>query len=130
MKHNKRWDTNYKLLLQYYQRYGNVLIPSDHVEFIDGKVEVNLGSWVSYMRTRYRQGKLPKERITLLESIPTWNWGPIRPGPKSREETLQRDNKIVDEYKTGKSLAQIARIHNLSRQRIHQIVKGDVHERQ
>lgn len=130
MKHNKRWDTNYKLLLQYYQRYGNALIPSDHVEFMKDGTEVNLGSWVSYMRTRYRRGKLTKERITLLESIPTWEWGPIRPGPKSREDTLKRDDTILSEYKSGKTLAQIAKIHNLSRQRIHQIVKGETHERQ
>lgn len=130
MKHSKRWEINYSLLLRYYKRIGNALVPSDHIEFTDSGEEVGLGSWVSYMRTRYRQGKLSKERVELLESVPTWTWGPIRPGPKSSSSTRTRDDNIVIEYLTGKSLSQIAKVHNLSRQRVHQIVKGDKNVKQ
>ena len=125
MKHGRRWQTNYTLLLKYYQRVGNCIVPSDHIEYTESNQSVALGSWVSYMRTRYRQNKLSKERITLLESIPTWTWGPIRPGPKNKEAIQSRDDLIISEYLNGKSLAQIAKVHNLSRQRIHQIVKGE-----
>lgn len=130
MRHSKRWETNYKLLLQYYDRHENVLVPSDHVEFTQNNEQVNLGGWISYMRTRYRQGKLPNEKISMLEAIPTWTWGPIRPGPKSKDAILIRDSVILAEYTNGKSLSQIAKLHNLSRQRIHQIIKGDKNAKQ
>lgn len=124
MNHDTRWMKYYKALLQYLYRYGDALVPSSHIEFLDSGESVNLGRWVTYMRTRYRQKALSAERISLLEELPSWSWGPVRPGPKSKEVVIQRNNHIVwlREHE-GMALAQIAKRYNLSRQRVHQIVK-------
>lgn len=98
-------------------------MPTNHTEFLDDGSEVNLGSWVSYMRTRYREDKLPSLRIEMLESIPTWSWGPVRPGPKSKNQLNSRNEEIVSSRQSGKSLSKIAKEYGVSRQRIHQILK-------
>ena len=126
MNHNIRWKKHYDALLTYSHRYGDALVPSGHVEFADSGEEINLGNWVSYMRTRYRQKALSNERICLLEEIPSWDWGPVRPGPKSRDIVLERNQVIKSKYNSGQSLSGIAREYGLSRQRIHQIVKEKV----
>lgn len=59
-------------------------------------------------------------RITQLESFPGWNWGPLKPG---RKVSPKRDQEIVQARESGLKLEQIAEQHNLSRQRVHQIVK-------
>ena len=123
MKHSSKWEFNYRLLLNYLDRVGDVIVPNDHIEIVENGLTVNLGNWVSYMRTRYHIGKLSKDRIMRLESVPTWTWGPIKPGPKSTHSLKNRNEKIVADYKNGKSLAAIGKVYNLSRQRIFQIVK-------
>ena len=124
MNHNTRWKKHYDALVTYSERYGDALVPSGHVEFVGSGEEINLGNWVSYMRTRYRQDALSSERISLLEGIPTWDWGPVSPGPKSRDIVIERNSIIVARHKQGDSLSNIAKEYGLSRQRIHQIVKG------
>lgn len=123
MRQEARWMTNYRLLVSYQKRYGDALVPSNHVEFLPDGREVHLGSWVSYMRTRYKSGKLPPDKVRKLEEIPTWDWGPVRPGPKSQEEIEERDDLIRKMYRSGNSLSIIGKKYSLSRQRIHQIVK-------
>ena len=123
MNHNTRWQKHYNALIKYNDRYGDALVPSGHVEFLDSGEEVNLGNWVSYMRTRYRQNALNNDRISLLNDIPTWDWGPVRPGPKSRNMVVARNKEIKAKHLNGKSLSLIAREYGLSRQRIHQIVR-------
>ena len=123
MKHHERWKKHYTALVQYQNRYGDAMPPSGHTEFLPDGEEINLGNWVSYMRTRYKQNALSDERIRLLESLPTWEWGPVRPGPKSKNEVTERNEKIVESHKAGTSLSAIARRYGLSRQRVHQIVK-------
>jgi len=92
--------------------------------FKDGE-EINLGHWVSYMRTRYRQGLLSKQRVSLLESVSSWTWGPIRPGPKSKDFVVQRNEKIISAYLKGQSPSVLAREYGLSRQWIYQIIKEE-----
>ena len=124
MNHDMRWRRHYEALLQYNDRFGDALVPSGHVEFLDSGEELNLGNWVSYMRTRYRQNALPAQRVALLESIPSWEWGPVRPGPKSRDVVLVRNNEIISKHMAGGvPLSTLAREYGLSRQRIHQIIK-------
>ena len=94
MNHEERWTIYYEALKTYQQRYGDALVPTGHLEFLDGGAEVNLGHWVSYMRTRYRQGLLSDRRVKLLEKVPSWTWGPVRPGPKSKNIVVDRNNKI------------------------------------
>lgn len=123
MNHNTRWKKHYSALVQYHDRYGDAIVPSGHIEFLPSGEEVHLGNWVSYMRTRYRQNALSDDRVSLLESVPTWRWGPVRPGPKSQSATLQRNKEICDRHKSGHSLSKIGRDYGLSRQRVHQIIK-------
>ena len=123
MKHEERWNKYYNALVQYEKRYGDALVPSGHLEFIKNGEEINLGHWVSYMRTRYRQGLLSEQRISLLESVPSWTWGPIRPGPKSQDIVVHRNEKIISAYLKGQSPSVLAREYGLSRQWIYQIVK-------
>jgi len=123
MNHEERWTIYYEALQTYQQRYGDALVPTGHLEFLDGGVEVNLGHWVSYMRTRYRQGLLSERRIKLLEKIPSWTWGPVRPGPKSKDLVVDRNNKIKIAYGKGASASALAREYSLSRQWIYQIIK-------
>lgn len=123
MNHHERWTKHYSALVQYHDRYGDAIPPSGHTEFLQNGEEINLGNWVSYMRTRYRQGALSEDRVALLESLPTWDWGPVRPGPKSKDEVMVRNTDILSKYKAGMSLASIGQRYGLSRQRVHQIVK-------
>lgn len=99
-------------------REGHALVPAKHVEVIDGR-EFGLGSWVSYVRTRYRNDALVPKRVDTMESYPGWQWGPLRPGPKPDSS---RDEAIRDMRQRGMSLQEIGNEFELSRQRIHQIV--------
>ena len=123
MNHEERWTIYYEALKTYQQRYGDALVPTGHLEFLDNGVEINLGHWVSYMRTRYRQGLLSQRRIKLLEKVPSWTWGPVRPGPKSKNIVVDRNNKIKIAYAKGASASSLAREYSLSRQWIYQIIK-------
>lgn len=123
MNHHERWNKHYEALVQYHDRYGDAMPPSGHVEFLGDGEEINLGNWVSYMRTRYKQGALSEDRVKRLEALPTWQWGPVRPGPKSQDVFVQRNIEIISKHLSGVSLSKIARQHGLSRQRVHQIVK-------
>lgn len=123
MNHHERWKKHYTALVQYCERYGDAMPPSGHIEFLPDGEEINLGNWVSYMRTRYKQGALADERVVLLECLTSWQWGPVRPGPKSKDEVLERNNDIGRLHESGMSLASIAKRYGLSRQRVHQIVK-------
>lgn len=128
MSHKSRWNTYYQSLVQYQHRFGDALVPTSHVEFIDNGTELNLGNWVSYMRSRYKQNCLSLERVRLLEEVPTWTWGPVRPGPKSRDDVMLRNKDIVTQRNKGTTLANIAKQYGLSRQRVHQIIKENVSE--
>ena len=114
---NARWQERIDALDSYVGREGDALVPANHVEG-----EVNLGSWVSYLRTRYRQNSLNDTRIAELEQYPGWEWGPLRPGPKS---DVARDNQIKKMRAQGKSLREIGQVFGLSRQRVHQIVNNN-----
>lgn len=104
---------------QFAAREGHCRIPAAHIEHV-GEDALPLGSWVGYLRQRRRKGLLAAERIQKLEQIPGWQWGPLRPGPQTNSD---RNVKILDMHRGGKSLRFIADEFELSRQRVHQIVK-------
>lgn len=112
-----RWRERIEALDTYVDREGDALVPANHVEGT-----INLGSWVSYLRTRYRQGQLNDGRVSELEDYPGWEWGPLRPGPKS---DVARDTQIKKMRAEGKSLREIGQVFGLSRQRVHQIVNNN-----
>lgn len=112
------WNERLTALNSYVTREGTSLVPAKHVEIVDNK-EYGLGSWVSYVRTRYRNNALPADRVAQLEAYPGWQWGPLRPGPKP---DIARDAEIKRMRAENKSLQEIGTVYGLSRQRIHQIV--------
>ena len=107
-------------LRQFSAREGHCRIPAIHVEILDGK-EIALGSWVGYARQRKRKNQLPEKRCVELDQIPGWEWGPLKPGPATDKN---RNQNILQMRARGASLRQIADEFDLSRQRIHQIVKN------
>jgi DNA-binding NarL/FixJ family response regulator len=114
-----RFNRYITALQQYITREGNALVPANHIEIVGGD-SIHLGTWVGYMRQRNKTGKLSETQKSALDSINGWNWGPLKPGPKDKRE---RNSEIAQMRNNGKSLAQIADQYNLSRQRVHQIVR-------
>lgn len=119
MDNNTRFETYKRALLQYASREGDCLVPAIHIEILEGK-EIFLGAWVGYIRQRKKKNQIPQEKINILEELPGWNWGPLKPGPATDKN---RNTNILEMRAAGKSLRQIADEFDLSRQRIHQIVK-------
>jgi len=65
-----QWNKMYDLALDYYNKYGNLLIPDKYTT----SDNTHLGSWIGKQRKHYREQKLAKERIDLLEKIGMiWN---------------------------------------------------------
>lgn len=106
-------------LEQYISREGNSRVPAIHIEKFKEN-DVSLGAWVGYIRQRYRKNQLNPERVSKIREISGWQWGPFQPGPV----TDVKRNEIIKEMRIdGKSLREIADEFDLSRQRVHQIVK-------
>lgn len=118
------WDVRYRALEAFAKEFGHTRVPIKYevgLSSANGYERVNLGTWVSYLRTRYRKELLSQEQVDQLEALPGWEWGPLQPGPKSDQD---RDEQILTMYNSKASLADIGRAMGLSRQRIHQIIKG------
>lgn len=106
-------------LKQYSLREGHCNVTSIHIEKIDN-FDASLGAWVGYMRQRYKKNQLSEEKVRALNAVSGWQWGPLKPGPAT---DMERNRKILEMRSAGSSLRQIADAFDLSRQRIHQIVK-------
>jgi len=114
-----RWQFRFDALRQYTNRTGTSLVPATQVELYDGK-NVAIGSWVANNRQHYRTGVLPLERQQMLETLTGWTWSKQKPG---RRYDTNRDTQIVKLHKDGVRIGLIAIEFNLSRQRVHQILK-------
>lgn len=119
MDNNSRFEMYVNALKQFSAREGHCLVPSIHIEIYEGK-EIFLGSWVGYIRQRKKKNQINQKKIFELESVQGWQWGPLKPGPATDKN---RNINILEMRAAGKSLRQIADEFDLSRQRIHQIVK-------
>lgn len=119
MNDTKKFDSYLAALEQYAAREGHAKVPVSHHELFEGR-RVPLGAWVGYTRQRYRRGLLTQERIQRLSGLTGWEWGPLTPGPTVRPG---RDQEIMMLRRQGLSLQKIADKYDLSRQRVHQIVK-------
>ena len=126
MNNRERFVRYVSALIQYRNREGHPDVPALHIEILDGE-EIRLGAWVGYVRQRYRAGKLTEERIEALSYVPGWQWGPLKPGPRSNDE---RNREILADRRTGSSLQQIADKYGLTRQRIHQILSDDAPQKE
>jgi DNA-binding NarL/FixJ family response regulator len=119
MDNSSRFEMYKNAIIEFSKREGHCLIPAVHVEVINGK-EIFLGAWVGYARQRKKKNQISGSRALELESIPGWTWGPLKPGPTTDNN---RNSNILKMRAAGNSLRQIADEFELSRQRIHQIVK-------
>jgi hypothetical protein len=115
--YNTRWDHNYAALQQYVAREGSARMSSGHREDFYGRT-VSLGTWCSTQRQRRRDGFLPRGRAELLEQLPGWEWGPLRPGPVEQTERNEEVRRLRSE---GMTLAVIGERFGITRQRVHQI---------
>lgn len=119
MATTEKWSRNIKALEIFVSRNGHALVPASAKEEVDGII-VSLGSWVSYLRMKYRNGRLAQDKQIQLEQFPRWTWGPCKPGPIG---DTQRDEAMLLARNSGRSLQSIADEYGLSRQRVHQILR-------
>lgn len=61
---SKDWENTFKVLCDYYNEYGNILIPRSKIY-----KDINLGTWIAIQRNNYKKGTLSKDRIIRLENI-------------------------------------------------------------
>jgi len=120
MDNTTRFNTYVNSLRQFVSREGHCNVPAIHIE-IYNDIDVTLGAWVGYVRQRYRKNQLSAERTAQLQAVPGWQWGPLKPGPATDNN---RNLEIHEMRAAGHSLRQIADKFDLSRQRVHQIVKN------
>lgn len=120
MDNMTRFNTYIKALFQFSSREGHCNIPAIHTEIVENN-DVTLGAWVGYVRQRRRKNQLSDERAAAIQAVPGWQWGPLKPGPATDSD---RNYEILQMRAAGSSLRQIADKFDLSRQRVHQIVKN------
>lgn len=119
MDNRTRFNIYVAALRQFAERSGHTRVPAVHIEILDGK-EIAVGAWVGYIRQRQKKGMLSAEKMQTLAGLPGWEWGPLKPGPASDSG---RNSEILQMRSQGMTLRQIADSYDLSRQRVHQIVK-------
>jgi DNA-binding NarL/FixJ family response regulator len=120
MDNTTRFNTYIKALSQFAAREGHCNVPAIHTEIIENN-DVTLGAWVGYVRQRRRKNQLSEERAAAIQAVSGWQWGPLKPGPATDAD---RNYEILQMRAAGSSLRQIADKFDLSRQRVHQIVKN------
>ena len=120
MDNTTRFNTYIKALSQFAAREGHCNVPAIHTEIIENN-DVTLGAWVGYVRQRRRKNQLSEERAAAIQAVSGWQWGPLKPGPAT---DANRNYEILQMRAAGSSLRQIADKFDLSRQRVHQIVKN------
>ena len=119
MDNSQKFKLYISALKQYSEREGHCNVASTHVEKVDN-FECSLGPWVGYVRQRYKKSQLSEDKVRALSNLPGWQWGPLKPGPAT---DVIRNKKIQEMRASGSSLRQIADAFDLSRKRIHQIVR-------
>jgi Mor family transcriptional regulator len=119
MDNNTRFQLYVRALRQFSERTGHSRVPAVYIEIVDG-AEVNLGAWVGYIRQRRKKNQIAAEKVQILENLAGWAWGPLKPGPATN---YHRNSEILQMRGQGMTLRQIADSYDLSRQRVHQIVK-------
>ena len=120
MDNTTRFNAYIKALQQFSTREGHCNVPAVHVENVDG-TDITLGAWVGYVRQRRRKNQLSDDRAAAIQAVSGWQWGPLKPGPATDSS---RNSEILQMRAAGSSLRQIADKFDLSRQRVHQIVKN------
>ena len=63
------WFKNYNIAKEYYEKYGNLLIPSTYVVRDNNGEIFNLSYWVKKQRNLYKNNELEDLKMKLLEEI-------------------------------------------------------------
>ncbi len=119
MDNSTRFTIYIKALTQFSEREGHCNIPATHVEKVEN-LDISVGAWVGYVRQRRKKNQLSEQKAAAIQAVKGWQWGPLKPGPAT---DARRNNEILQMRAAGKSLRQIADEFDLSRQRVHQIVR-------
>lgn len=119
MDNKSKWERNIDALRRFVAENGHAKVPSTYTVNV-GSEQIGLGTWVAYMRTKYRKNALSSEKVSQLESLQGWVWNPGKPGPAGNPK---RDEEIIKARLAGEHLQQIADKFNLSQQRVHQIIE-------
>lgn len=73
-KYQEKWLNIYSYAKDYYEKYGNLLIPRLYTVYGEDGETIRLGLWIISQRQSFKDGKLRQERITLLNDIQmVWN---------------------------------------------------------
>lgn len=116
-RRDRLWRRNIEALRIWTITTGDPMAPINTTVTHDGE-EVRLGSFVAYVRQRYRDGLLEESRVNELEQLAGWTWGGLRPGPRGH---AARNEQIRQLRREGVTLEELAEQFQMSRQRIHQI---------
>lgn len=63
--YDTNWYENYALVKNYIENKGNLLIPGLYTT----NNGINLGAWIKTQRKQYKEDKLSKDKIKLLEGL-------------------------------------------------------------
>lgn len=118
-KSETKWNQYVQAIKNFSEEKGHTAVPANYKIEVNGRT-LKLGNWVGYIRSRGRMGKLSDQRMAELDAVPGWTWGTRKPGPQGNPN---RDTEILVARNGGRSLQSIAVEWNLSRQRVHQIVR-------
>ncbi|GMH85539.1 hypothetical protein TrST_g10508 [Triparma strigata] len=66
------WEQNFQALVNYKKEEGDCLVPVGF-KTVEG---LNLGKWTSHQRNIYKNGKLSRDRVTMLEEV-DFVWDPL-----------------------------------------------------
>jgi len=64
------WEASFKSMIKYYDLNGHLDVPRTHVT----EEGIQLGSWMTAQRGRWKKDKLTEDRINKLESLEGWSW--------------------------------------------------------
>lgn len=73
-KQSLAFEKGIRVLRVFVEREKKAHVPVMHVEpDLDAEKDYSLGRWVANQRVKYHRGKMRKEDVKILESIPDWN---------------------------------------------------------
>ncbi|MBR4745078.1 MAG: Helicase associated domain protein [Oscillospiraceae bacterium] len=94
--YDEQWYENYNSAIEYYNKYGDLLVPLRYITTNNKK----LGVWISFQRNSYKSGKLTAEKIELLEK-----YGMVWDGTSAIWEEMYKVAKLYYEENNNLSIS-------------------------